>query len=243
MSETHATLLSNLVEISKIDSKLAQIAAERKKIETDLKERSVLIRKLEGEQGTKGKTHLDKQTLYAKEERRIKNEREALIARRKALHTLNNYKLQQAAEKEIEASSKQLDQHEEILLKLLDEVEALAKEVETIQISLTNNKEQYVNFEKEAGATLISLEERERSALDEKAALLKKVDAGSLSMYQRMQERFPGGAVVAIKNKDQCSGCFMQQVPQVMSQILRGDSVIKCRGCGRIIYIEASKEE
>ena len=243
MSEAHATLLANLVEISRVDAKLAQIRAERKKIETELVEKSNLLKRNEAALVLRSKAHTERNALYLKEEKRIREEREKLVARRKALHTLASYKLQQAAEKEIETASKALDAHDESTLKLLDEVEALAKEAGALQDAITSGKQHYQSFEKEAGGVLISLEERERRALDEKAALVKKVDAPSLSSYQRIQERYPGGAVVPIRNKDQCSGCFMQQVPQVMVQILRGDAVIKCRGCGRILFIEAAKEE
>jgi len=240
MPESHAQLLTSLVQLSKIDTKLLQILAERKKLENSLAEKAALIKKLQAEKVQKTKFHTEKQTLYNKEEKRIKEERESLVARRKALHTLNNYKLQQAAEREIDTSSKMLDQHEDLLFKMLEDVEKVSSELNVVNQSLDKIAQDLLALEKEATLTIANLEERQKTALEEKEQVLKLIDSASLNMYQRMNERFPGKAVLPLINKDNCSGCFMPLGPQVVGQILKGDAVIKCRGCGRIVYIDES---
>ena len=44
-----------------------------------------------------------------------------------------------------------------------------------------------------------------------------------------------GRAVVPILPKGACGGCFRGQPPQVLQEARRGDRVLLCDGCGRMM--------
>lgn len=230
------TLLGKLIQLSKIDVALARIKAERKKLEADVLSLHGAIKKEEQERQGKSKTHDEKKGRYQKEEKRLRDESEKLVARRKALTTLNNYKLQQSAEKEIEHAARQITSQEEALLETLEEVEKLAAEIKSHDDSLKELKSKYDKSLTEAKATLASLEERSAAHNEERQKLVVEIDAKNLTIYERVKERNVMDPLVEVEN-NLCKGCNMQIGPQVIVLIGKADSLVRCPGCARILYI------
>lgn len=236
MAESNQKLLKDLVLIGQIDAKLARIFAERKKLEALRVERSQALDR--GAQSAQAKEieHKTQERSYQREEKRLKEEQQKLVDRRKALATLGNYKLQEAAEREIEHSADRLGSQEEGLIALLDQLEKIKNESDQLKSAFEKMHQDFQTFEEEARATLETLEERKREATSDRAQQASVIDPASLQAYERIHQRFPMDPVVKINNSA-CSGCFMQVGPQVVIQITRGDALIKCRGCGRILYL------
>ncbi|RIL12118.1 MAG: hypothetical protein DCC75_00990, partial [Proteobacteria bacterium] len=132
MDEAGQKLIQILLRLSKIDTSIARIAAEKREIQTAIAADQALLKKTHTDFTAKSKAFQEEQSRCNKEEKSLKEEREKLVQRRKALASLNNYKLQQAAEREIEHASRQLGIREEALLKVLDQVETAGKEVDAL---------------------------------------------------------------------------------------------------------------
>ncbi len=236
MDDAHKDLLSNLVIISKIDANLARIGADRKKLEAELATITAEIKKIEADHQARSRVLTEKRTRTLKEEKRIAEERDKLVDRRKALSSLGNYKLQQAAGKEIDHSSKELDIHESTVLAMLDEVESHTLALKDVDSLLAQRHEQYTAREAEVAATLSNFEQRQSDYIAERTELAKKIPAPSMAIYEQVRKRFPTDPVVLLNNHS-CSGCFMQLGPQAMVQISRGQALLRCRGCGRILHL------
>jgi predicted nucleic acid-binding Zn-ribbon protein len=56
------------------------------------------------------------------------------------------------------------------------------------------------------------------------------------SLYGRISARIRDGVAVAEARNRSCTACFMSLRPQVMSEIRRGEEIITCDNCGRILY-------
>ncbi|MBX7137860.1 MAG: hypothetical protein K1X83_07735 [Oligoflexia bacterium] len=236
MSDEKPELATKLQNLSQIDAVLASIQVERKKIEAQEKEFAAAIKKSEAERLSRHKIIEERRTRYARDEKSLKEEREKLTQRRKALTTLNNYKLQQAAEREIEHSAQQLDSHEDLLIKQLEDLEKLDQDLAQISAHLKSLTERASEFAAEALETLKTLEIREGEKLAAKTEIVKLVDSAAIQIYERVREKYPGSPVAKIE-KERCGSCYMQVGPQTVVQILRGDKVVKCPGCGRIVVV------
>ena len=90
--------------------------------------------------------------------------------------------------------------------------------------------------------------ERESAALDQTLAALThdrdtvrpRVPANVLSRYDRLVGARDGVAVAEVK-KSACAACFRQLTPRDMQEIRRGEAIMNCEACGRIlIYIEGN---
>lgn len=240
MSESQSSpVLSLLIQLSKLDSQIAVLQAQLKKIDGEQKSRTQALATLAQKREARGKILNDKRSLVAREEKGIKLERDKINDRRRALGTLNNYKLQQAAEREIDYVSKQIGQREDLLLGLMREVEALEKEISEVDTSLQGLKDELQVFEKASGENVADYK-AQLAILQEERGLHAQSIGGSpaLALYNRIVGRFPSDPIVDVVNRDSCAGCFMKVGPQVPVQISRGD-VVKCPGCARILKLPA----
>lgn len=236
MGEMKKSLLADLLLLSKTDSALAGILAEQKTIEKNLAAKLEKIKKAEAAVQGKTKVFEDKRTLTRMEEKSISEERTRLNERRKALKTLSTFKLQQSAEKEVDYSARQVNVREEALLNTMGDVQTLEGELKSALEELAALKADFATTDAEAKATLETLKERHQRHAAERLELAKGIDAATLSSYNRIKDKHAMNAVVAIE-KGTCVGCYMQIGPQIIVQISRANALVRCPGCGRILYI------
>ena len=240
MSDTQsAPPLPIIIEISKIDVQIAGLLAQQKSIETErvIRKQALDVQTLK--RNARVKILEEKRAINLREEKSVKIERERINERRRALNTLNNYKLQQAAEREIEFVAKQIGQREDLLLGLMREVEILERDIAEIDGVVKGLQEEGAAFEREAELTLQTVGTSLGECNEERAQQVTLIGNNSaLIIYNRVRDRFPMNPVVALINRDTCSGCHMKVGPQVIVQISRGD-VVKCPGCGRLLKLSA----
>jgi predicted nucleic acid-binding Zn-ribbon protein len=227
-----------LVELGKIDARAAFLNVQLKNLANEHRDRTQALQSAQNKREIRAKSLSDKRSLVAKEEKAVKFERDKINERRRALGTLNNYKLQQAAEREIDYVSKQIGQREDLLLGLMRDVEGLEKEMVDIESALEGFRGEVQAFEtamiesqSDWNAELATLKERRHELTTALA------DPQVLSLYNRVVAKFPGDPVVILVNRESCAGCFMKVGPQVQVQISRGD-IVKCPGCARILRLE-----
>lgn len=240
MAETQPVpALPIIIEVSKLDVQIALLQAQLKQIDEERKTRTQSISAVTVKRDARAKVLSDKRALSAREEKGIKQERERINERRRALGTLNNYKLQQAAEREIDFVSKQVGQREELLLGLMREIEILEKDGKELGAAIQGMQDELAAFEKTATETVESVQGRLQELQAERSQQVEKIGAHpGLALYNRIKDKFPSNPVVDAVNRDSCAGCFMKLGPQVPVQISRGD-VVKCPGCGRILKLPA----
>ena len=228
-----------LKALSEIDGALARILAERKRVEKELAAVEKEIATLRAQCSNGEKIVADRRSRVQKEDRSVKEENEKLVTRRKSLHTLGAYKLQQAAEREIDHASRQLEAREEVLLKMFDEVERMEGQLKELREGFAAKEAQKAKIIDDARAASAELDRREHDAREERESMVGLVESGALSLYERIHEKFPGDTVVSVEAGN-CSACFMQVPPQVLVQLTEGKTPGRCRGCGRILYLTES---
>jgi predicted nucleic acid-binding Zn-ribbon protein len=181
----------------------------------------------------------EKKLLCDREEKGTKHERDRINERRAALNTLNNYKLQQAAEREIDFVAKQIGQREDLLLGLMREIETMEKDLMDTESVIKGLQDELSALEKESTEAIQGIDSQLQTLNGERAAQAG-ILAGQkcLVEYNRIKDRFPSNPIVEVLNRDSCAGCFMKLGPQVGVLVSRGD-VVKCPGCGRMLRLAA----
>ncbi len=137
--------------------------------------------------------------------------------------------------KEIEDCQKKIGGLEERAIELMEKVEgaeaALKTETEKLEEERSRFSENKARIEKrfEAGdAELGGLVKRR----DE---LMGEVSRDSALYYRQILKMFPDSAVVEAANGS-CTGCRMTIPPQVFQNVRKGEAIIKCNNCRRILY-------
>ena len=238
MTETPSTpVLPALIELSKVDIKIAILTAEQKRMEGDLNARRQAISALTAKRDAKGKVLAEKRALVAREEKSAKAERDKLNERRKALSTLGSYKLQQAAEREILFVGKEIGKREDMLLGIMREVEILEKETADADSVISGLRGELDAAQTEADIALRSIAEQVEEAQKVRVEKATVIGPGAtLTAYNRVRDRYPSDPVVPLVNRESCGGCYVKVGPQVVVQLSRGD-VVKCQGCGRFFRL------
>lgn len=140
-----------------------------------------------------------------------------------------------AFQNEIDFCQNEIRKAEDRILELMGESEPLEKNVKAAETALRIEKTQ-VEAEKQ--------EARERTAVDQKAsAELQAERAGvvkemSHSVYRRYEQsrKARRGIGVAEVVDGRCSVCHMALRPQFFQELRKGDQVMVCESCQRILF-------
>ncbi|MCI0330657.1 MAG: C4-type zinc ribbon domain-containing protein [candidate division Zixibacteria bacterium] len=154
----------------------------------------------------------------------------------KRMRDIKTNKEYDALVKEIDVRKAAVSQTEEKTLQLMSESEDLKKEIEAL-------KEKLETVKKHSAAELESLRReleaigvKVRAKLDERKVKAARLDRQALTIYERVRKGRGGHAVVRVtQSRPACGGCFKTLPPQRIQELKRGDQVITCQNCGRIL--------
>jgi len=161
---------------------------------------------------------------------------EALRKLKSRMTTIKTNREYDALSREIDHKKEELRSREDELLMIMSELEELEERLEVVkrergEITEANDGQlQAIQSEMDSVGTKIKIKENERKNI------LVRLDPQVVATYERIQ-RGKGSAVVAIR-KRACSGCFKALPPQLVQEIRRGERVITCDSCGRILIWE-----
>jgi predicted nucleic acid-binding Zn-ribbon protein len=129
--------------------------------------------------------------------------------------------------------AKRSDVETEVLM-LLEDEERAARERPLIEQAMQAAEREAA----ERKASIAEEESRDRARLEaleaERATHLGALPAPTRTRYERIHGSREGRAVVPIA-KGACGGCFRAQPPQVLQEAKRGDRLLTCDGCGRLL--------
>ncbi|HNY65858.1 MAG TPA: C4-type zinc ribbon domain-containing protein [Deltaproteobacteria bacterium] len=160
---------------------------------------------------------------------------DAADARIKKIKTNKEYL---ALQREIDLAKKRKADIEEQLLTIMDKIEKKISEKERIEKSFEADRVILDEKKEKLLAQMKELEDvvGEYKGRDEK--LRKDVDQSLLSKYDRIRQSKKGLAVVECID-GVCKGCHMHIPPQLFNELVRGDKLIICPTCQRMLYIPA----
>lgn len=236
MAEELRSVLNALVTLSKVDASIARLKVERVKWEEERQSREEQLEKLKKSGDETRLAFLERKQKYDKEEKHLKFQQSKLVDRRKALTSLSNYKLQQAAEKEIDATARALSGQEEMLINMLDELDALESKASAAKNSVDTYQSEVDSFMTEHNSEVAAIDERLKELNTAAEEHRKSIDPQHLRLYRRASASYPTNPVVPFAHNS-CGGCHMQLGPQAGVEIMRAEKLVTCRQCGRLLYL------
>ncbi len=161
---------------------------------------------------------------------------EALSKLKSQMTTIKTNREYDALRREIDHKKEEVSRMEDELLTVMSELEELEEKLITterdrVEVTRTNGEQlKAIQAEMDSVGTKIKIKENERKNI------LVRLDRLVVATYERIQ-RGKGSAVVALR-KRACSGCFKALPPQLVQEIRRGERLITCDSCGRILIWE-----
>lgn len=171
-------------------------------------------------------------------DRKLQETKINISRHKKQLLSVKTNKEYAALLKEISTEESNIERLEEEMLTLLDEMEGIKEEKNEEEKTLLKMQESYEKNKKvlEEKKNRFEREIEEKKIKREKIA--SELDHNLLKRYERIRSNRDGIAVVQIQGEN-CGGCFAAIPPQLINEVKKGDKILTCQSCGRIlIYLE-----
>ncbi|MCA9498648.1 MAG: C4-type zinc ribbon domain-containing protein [Nitrospirales bacterium] len=175
-------------------------------------------------------------------ERELATQEEQLQKIRNRLSELKTNKEYQAHLFEIELARKKKDSIEENVLEMMERVEQNQQAIKELEEQTTEVQKAF-DIEKARLETHFANLANELADLDrQQNTLAELVDKPLLLRYNRLKTMRKGYAVAQLRH-GACGGCQLQLPPQLVAEVKRGDELLDCSYCHRILYLTSHLEE
>jgi predicted nucleic acid-binding Zn-ribbon protein len=217
------------LEIHRVSGRLSRIPEERESTENDFKQHAAefLDLKSKHEQTLEERKQLEfelatTQQNYDKFEQdktRVRNEKEYTAVLR-----------------EIDASRKHIGVLESDILKHMEEIEKLdaelaarAPDVERMRAEVDSSLAALDAEQEAASRQLAEFSERRRK-------LAELMPRALFNSYDRKSRLSRGQALSEVRSNGICAACRVRVRPKIFSDVRKGDQLVTCENCGRILY-------
>lgn len=182
----------------------------------------------------------DAQSKHREADMEVQTYRDSKAHFEKQMHDVKTNEEFQALQREIAATERKAHDWEDVVLEAMGEEETAQR---TIQRSEAEHREK-----ERLAAEEQSRVEKEREAAEIRAAeinklrteLVAQLAAPVRAKYERLRAA-KGEAVIVDVRSGSCGGCHYRLPPQTVNEVRRGDRLIQCESCGRIlVWLPAS---
>ena len=222
------------LQVAELDGKMNGEQAEQEKRQQAIQELQDSITELQQKIDAAETKRRELDAEFSDELSRIKERQSKMMQ----VQTNREY---QSLLKEIEDGKRNNKDREDEIVQLMEQIESFEK-IMAEQASSCKKEEKSIAEESgKVGALVKKLNAQKNKILKKRNSKAKNFDAVLLRKYDMLRERRNGKAVVGV-DAGVCQGCFMTIPPQQYNEILRGDSVMNCPTCQRILYYLESAE-
>jgi predicted nucleic acid-binding Zn-ribbon protein len=217
------------LSIRKLQADIESIPLRRAEIEKEFDQRAFEIRALEErrENAKHERARLETET-FEQRQRAERADRNLMSAKKQDEYT--------AAIREADAARKQISALETQILEqmeALDQAEKDLKERAPEAEKLGVDMEASLNaFDKQARQQ----QQRLEAARAERDRLANELPKAMSALFKRISKGIRDGVAMAEARNGACSACYMALRPQTMADVRRGEEVITCDNCNRILY-------
>ena len=233
--------LQQLVALQNLDATIRKLEKDqqatperRAEIEREFDQRAFEIRALESRRDEAKHTRARLENEVVEQRGRAERaERNLMSSKKQDEYT--------AAIREADAARKQISTLETQILEQmegLDKAEAALKERADEIATLNSDREARL---KAFDETTQQQSQQLITARAERDQVFANLPKPMSAMYSRISARIRDGVAVAEARNRSCTACFMALRPQVMAEIRRGEDIITCDNCGRILYYVPSE--
>jgi predicted nucleic acid-binding Zn-ribbon protein len=217
------------LEIQRVSGRLSRIPEEHESTENDFKQHAAefLDLKSNHEQTLEDRKQLEielatTQQNYDKFEQdktRVRNEKEYTAVLREIDSTRKHIG---ALETEILKRMEELEKLDAELAARAPDVERMRAEVDSVLGAL----------DKERDAANLQLAE----FVERRKKLASKMPRPLFASYDRMSRLGKGQALAEVRANGICAACRVRVRPKIFSDVRKGDQLVTCENCGRILY-------
>ena len=229
--------LDKLIELQKTDTNLRRLKSlldtaetRRAEIEQEFEQHAFSIREIQTRRD-------DLNAKRADLEKQIAENKTYLERADRNLKHAQNSKEYETAMRETDALQKQISAFETQVVETMELLEAVEKELEERAEEINTLDSKRAAALKEFDKTIaVDKAEFDKETGHRKTAFAT-LPARLAGVYDRLAQRSRDGIAVAEVVNGACSACFIHLRPQVQVNVKKGDEIIVCENCSRIMYM------
>ena len=164
----------------------------------------------------------------------IKTKSEELKKLQGLMMSIKTNKEYDALISQIDSVKEYVSERETVILELMQQVEDMDDNIDEFKSKSQEAKEQnekqlaILQEKMDSVGSKISMKEAERNHI------IEKVSRRTMSVYERVRKN-RGGDVVVPARKRACGSCYKALPAHLIQEIKRGDRIITCDNCGRML--------
>jgi predicted nucleic acid-binding Zn-ribbon protein len=228
--------LSHLIALQNADTNIRRLQAEiesiperRAEIEKEFDQRAFEIRALEERRDNARTERARLESEIFEQKQRAERADRNLMAAKKPDEYTAAIREADAARKQISAFETQVLEQMEIADQAEKDLTERAPEVEKLGADM---KARFKAFDEQVQTQQQQVE----NAKAERERLMNELPKATSAMYKRIASRIRDGVAMAEARNGACMACYMALRPQIMADVRRGEEVITCDNCNRILY-------
>ncbi|HKJ97618.1 MAG TPA: C4-type zinc ribbon domain-containing protein [Desulfotignum sp.] len=235
MNQTLKQDIETLVRLQEIESEIYRLQSVIQKVE---KEKIVLAARLKEFETALSAYRLELAEIQQKcddAEQEIRTVDDRIIKSNETLRMVKTNKEYQVLLREVDDNKKRKDALENQLLEFYDQKE-------TAEIRVRESEQQFLQLAEQIKSEQAEIDKKtvdDRELLEESLAQQKKIgqdlDPSLMTRFRKISRMNQGQAVAQVRNES-CMGCFMNVPPQLCIEVQRGNQLISCPQCSRILY-------
>ncbi|MBI5556606.1 MAG: hypothetical protein HY885_03115 [Deltaproteobacteria bacterium] len=234
--------LSRLIVLQEIDLQIKRLDDELATGQADIQKRQDVIDERKDKIAKYAATIESSDTRRIELEAEIEAELVHIKDRQSKLMNVQTNREYQSLLKEIEESKKNNKRREEEIVGLMEQNESLQKKV-TEQGNVCKSEEQLLAEAGEKVSALIQ-ETQDKKLKFEKTReqQAKKIPDHLRRRYDQLLAKRNGLAITGV-TKGVCQGCFMNIPPQQFNEVLKGEQLLSCPTCQRMMFHQPEAKE
>ena len=224
-----------LINLQNCDNRIREIQGAKEEgplkiqgLEEDLKETD---RQLEAELGKLEEAKRQRREM----ERSIEDVENRIQKSNEKLTNIKSNKEYQAALKEIEGLGVKKTELEDRAIDIMEEIEILEEKNAAAGAERERLHEDFEKIRDEILDELRTLDQELATLEEERVHLSRNIDTELLKRYDRIRENKHGVAISPVV-KGICQACHLGIPPQKFNELIRGEELMSCPNCMRIIY-------
>jgi predicted nucleic acid-binding Zn-ribbon protein len=140
-----------------------------------------------------------------------------------------------AFQNEIDFAAREIRKCEDRILELMGQAEPLDANVKKAEAALKEEQKQ-VDGEKAVARERTASDKKQLDQLvSERKAIVAEMNPQVYKTYERLKKKRRGSAIAEVVG-DRCGACQIALRPQFVQDLRKGDEMMFCESCGRIVY-------
>jgi uncharacterized protein len=235
------TALKQILEIQNLDMKMLRLMRVKKERLAELEHIAALRRDLKKQKADKESEIQEMTKNISSQELKIADIKDKLKKLEAKQSTIKKVEEFNALTQELSTLERERVTTEQLTSDLIDKKNAEEEILEKIKNSLTSSSESSKTLEEEIINNINLINSEGKELKEKRDNLIKLADPEILRIYEKLLRNKKDQVIVPMENRT-CSGCHIALTAQHENSVRKGERLIFCEHCSRILYWQEAEE-